>query len=101
MMEAMTQITVRVPARLRPFIATKVKEGFESAESYLLTLLEAEQLHEAHANDLLKGMTKKETARLDAVVQERAKGPFETINPFDEGYWNGIKAEGRKRAKAK
>ena len=96
----MSQITIRVPARLEPFIAARVQEGFESVENYLLTLVEEEQMQEARANDILDGLSVGQRSNLDDVLLEREKGPFEPIDPFAEGYWNGIKAEGRIQAQS-
>lgn len=94
----MTQITIHIPQRLKPYITAKVKEGFESPESYLLNLVEAEQLHEAHAADVLETMTRKERARLNVVLLDRSKGPFESVDPFDQGYWDRLASECRELA---
>jgi len=94
----MTEITIHVPSRLKPFIASKLREGYESAESYLLTLVEAEQLHDARAGDLLESLSRADRARLNAMLAERAKGPFDTVDPLDETYFDSIKVEGRRAA---
>jgi hypothetical protein len=97
-MPNMTQITIHVPSRLKSYITAKVKEGFESAESFVLTLVEAELLQDAHATDILEGMTKKERAQLHAIVAERSKGPFQSIDPFDKSYWDSLRKECYDRA---
>jgi Arc/MetJ-type ribon-helix-helix transcriptional regulator len=96
----MTEITIHIPTRLQAFLAERVQEGFESVENYLLTLVEEEQMQEARTNDILDGMSAHQASNLDAVLRDREKGPFESVDPFDEGYWAGIKNEGLKQARA-
>lgn len=73
---SMPHLTLNVPQRLKTHIDAKVHEGFESAESYLLSLLEADQLDENRAHDLISGLSTDAQDKLDGLLAERMEGPF-------------------------
>jgi hypothetical protein len=79
----MTQITVKLPVRLQSYLDRKVQEGFDSAESFVLALVESCELQESRATDILERMETPARTALEDILEQRSKGPF---IPLREGW---------------
>lgn len=68
----MPQLTLNLPDALMPYVNRKASEGYETAENYVIALLEMNQWQDAHP-DFLAGA---DQGALEDILEERDKGPF-------------------------
>lgn len=72
----MTKIVVPLPARLERYLQSKVGEGYDSPEDFVLALLETCEQQENRATDTLELMELPARTALEEVLEERSQGPF-------------------------
>jgi Arc/MetJ-type ribon-helix-helix transcriptional regulator len=79
----MTQITVNLPTKLQHYLDRKVQEGYGSAESFMLALVESCELQESRAAGALEQVDATARTALEDILEKRSQGPFV---PLREGW---------------
>jgi hypothetical protein len=82
-----------LPDHLNGFIQSRVAEGYESAETYLVSLIERDQ----EESDRLPGMSDSEAEALEELLVSRDKGPFIRVSGNDTSFIDRVIADGHRR----
>ena len=72
----MTEITIRIPTRLERYLERKVQEGYDSAENFMLSLVESCELQDSRAMDIMETLDSPQLTALEDLLDQRLEGPF-------------------------